>query len=102
MVTTVEVLRAARAKIEKGWVQYTYEHEADGAPIAWCAAGAISRQHLSVNESAGAYLLLRRVCGETVSAWNDAPGRTKEEVLAAFDRAIALAEREGGARGREP
>lgn len=26
--------------------------------------------------------------------WNDAPGRTKEEVLAAFDKAIALAEQE--------
>ena len=32
--------------------------------------------------------------GISVIGWNDAPERTKEEVFAAFDKAIALAEQE--------
>jgi hypothetical protein len=28
---------------------------------------------------------------ENITRWNDSPGRTKREVLAAFDKAIALA-----------
>jgi len=32
--------------------------------------------------------------GITLANWNDADGRTQAEVLAALDRAIALAERE--------
>ncbi len=31
---------------------------------------------------------------QAIINWNDAPERTKEDVLAAFDRAIALAEQE--------
>lgn len=32
------------------------------------------------------------VATNTIAVWNDSPGRTHEDVLAAFDRAIALAE----------
>jgi hypothetical protein len=38
-------------------------------------------------------MYVRRVVGVNVVEWNDAPGRTKEEVLAAFDKAIALAQK---------
>jgi len=43
------------------------------------------------------YTLFRRAMdapGMSIIDWNDAPERTKEDVLAAFDRAIALAEGE--------
>jgi hypothetical protein len=35
---------------------------------------------------------LRRSIGQSdIIAWNDSPGRTQAEVIAAFDKAIALA-----------
>lgn len=51
---------------------------------------------------AGACGAIRAVIGEGVRivAWNDAPGRTHAEVLAAFDKAIAaVGDRESGSTG---
>jgi hypothetical protein len=89
-------LREARALIERGWCQRAYGRDADGcsvyednpSAICWCASGAIN---------AKADYAARRVFGEAIGTdcipgWNDAPERTQAEVLAAFDKAIELAE----------
>ena len=38
----------------------------------------------------------------SIEMWNDAPGRTKEEVLALFDKAIAMAEADEAAETQVP
>lgn len=110
-MTTVEILRAARAKIEKpeAWAKGGFACDARGyavgarnpLAICFCSIGAIRRVTASFAEE----LAARDVLSEIVEAigmyglaeWNDAPERTHAEVLAAFDKAISLAE-EAGAR----
>jgi hypothetical protein len=78
----------------KGWIQGTFEK--DGA---CCALGALGN---ATGDVAGCYFdeveaehVLRRVVPNgRIVAFNDTPGRTKEEVLEAFDQAIALASAE--------
>jgi hypothetical protein len=97
-MTPVEVLRAARAKIEQGWTQHAFARNGiEPVPsrsvtaTCWCAIGAITAANGSSSSSSEVFLE-RAVGTDDVPAWNDAPGRTQAEVLAAFDRAIALAE----------
>ena len=101
---TSEVLRAARAKIVQGWTQGAFARDAEGRStpwqgdeaVCWCAMGAIGcvgPDHDDIAESV--LIALQRAIGPTgytaISHFNDADGRTKDDVLAAFDRAIALA-----------
>ncbi len=95
----------ARAKIEKGWCQYNHALDAQGRPtratspgaVQFCALGA-----LAAVRSPRFQTLLSMLCSVlngqyhqwTVSTYNDHPSRTQEEVLALFDKAIALAEEE--------
>jgi len=110
-------LREARGLIERGWCQGAFARRADGSavrPIAWdtleptysayCPRGAILAQlPWSLDPQFGELVELferaNRLEASTpdksaVVAWNDAPGRTQADALAAFDRAIALAEQE--------
>lgn len=89
-MTTHEVLVAARNLIDrKGWSPYasggpTMPEAAQCAGLACAAAnGALGGVSLDASRA------LREVVGGDVYDWNDAPGRTKEEVLTAFDEAIA-------------
>jgi hypothetical protein len=97
-------LREARALIERGWCQFQLAHDAEGrerweyigtreddrfVPVSWCAAGALK----DAGAGALAVRAFREVVGTPIS-WNDAPERTQTDVLAAFDRAIELAEQE--------
>lgn len=112
-MTALEILRAARAKVEQGWTQGARaatdgrEEVSPLSPFATCfcslgAIDAVCRLDFAfmVDEYArNAYAQLRRAaCGDEgtwpggLSNWNDTPGRTKAEVLDAFDRAIAAAE----------
>ena len=88
-----DVLAAARGLIEeRGWVQGLFR----GPEGQICAREALNvacdrslRRHLFDRFSTGA---LRDVIGTSflgVCGWNDAPGRTKQEVLAAFETAEA-------------
>ena len=102
-MTTAEVLRAARAKIEQGWCQGesargsrgTYIDPAASEAQEWCPLGALDyvcyRNAYSYYDGART-ALAKAMRSASVSDWNDMLGRTKEEVLAAFDRAIAAAE----------
>lgn len=98
-------LREARELIERGWCQYWDALNADGmavypnsdSAVAWCMGGACQR--VGLHEGVFESFLIRAVGSSPswTNEWpyldfNDAPGRTKAEVLAAFDRAIALAE----------
>jgi hypothetical protein len=104
-MNTAEILRKARALIEtKGWTQHAIGRRPDGSPIhladnlpqasCFCAEGAIlmvaglSYGRREFTRSAGT---VDRAVGLRLHQWNDAPGRTREEVLDAFDKAIALA-----------
>lgn len=101
--TAKEVLIAARWIIENvGWCQNAYYKDANGEtgwnfinpPVSVscaCASGAIyfveadSELHV-----AALNILFKNIppIGTTISGWNDQPGRTKKQVLAAFNKAI--------------
>lgn len=92
-MTTREVLTNARALVAQGWTQGDWR---DGS--CYCAAGAlrsVTRGMLGdawVEAVAAlkAAIGRHRFCGDReIIGWNDTPGRTQEEVIAAFDRAIA-------------
>jgi len=108
MMTTKEILIAARAKIERpqDWIQGRFALSSLQNQVkpnsrrasCWCALGAIAaitrEDPNDVNDEV--YWLLHRAMGlpdnvMAVAIWNDAPGRTHAEVLAAFDRAIEAA-----------
>jgi hypothetical protein len=107
MNQVADKLREARALIERGWVQKDYARSKSGKVVdpansrsatCWCAAGAIGRVNGRWPNSGllGMEQLSRAIGGDgheaDILTWNDAPERTQAEVLAAFDRAIELAE----------
>lgn len=94
-MSPVEVLRAARAKIEQGWTQRAIARDASGLACdagedfacAWCLAGAVNSTGATHAERVEAYMALSDHCSgaNSIETWNDATGRTQAEVL---DRAI--------------
>jgi hypothetical protein len=92
-VTPHEVLVKARNRLARrhGWhgrrVHLFGDARCAGLAISDAAGGyhgAALRAFYAATGEAGAY------AGPiSIYRWNDAPGRTKKEVLAAFDRAIA-------------
>ena len=83
------VLTTARALISKpeNWIKAAYEKGA-----AFCASGAMAKAGQSLYYF-NAYELLRKEMGGGILRFNDS--HTHEEVLAAFDRAIAKAHEKG-------
>lgn len=82
-----QLLSDAAAFLEKrGWIQCEVMSEG-----GYCALGAVfyvdpqRRMHFSQAAEA-----LNRVVGGPIAPWNDAAGRTKEEVVAALYRASAI------------
>jgi hypothetical protein len=91
----VDKLREARALIERGWTQRAYER-CDGSV---CAMGAIEHACGGCwSDHPDVVSALRRGIGvpqaDDIFYWNDSVFRTQAEVLAAFDKAIKLAERD--------
>jgi hypothetical protein len=105
------LLMEGRAWVEKSWCQGRLARTADGRVVgvltreaaSWCAVGALTQaasdgkyaHHTPAGEVA--VMLLSAVVEvdhyghyTRVAAWNDAKGRTQQEVLAAYDDAIAL------------
>lgn len=97
-MNTLDVLIAARAKIEQGWTQGKMARDNDGVSVrplsddatCWCAAGAITAAGSSAQPMLAARAALTKAvaCRDFIGVWNDKRGRTQAEVLAAFDRAI--------------
>lgn len=110
-----EILKAARAKCAAGWCQRKLAEKPNGegtfasspAACAWCMYGAICAVTGNTDDDLSAALegeeFLRKVTSASEPStpywsyipWNDEGGRTQQEVLEAFDAAIALAEGEG-------
>ncbi|WNM70270.1 hypothetical protein [Myxococcus phage Mx1] len=102
MTTTKELLQEAKALIEKGWTQGVAARDDEGIPVpstspvatCWCVYGALSRAEDNLGYQsgapyAGAVDAIAGVSGKSLLAvWNDAPGRTKKEVLDTFQKAI--------------
>lgn len=99
MDTVKEALIAARQLlVDVGWVQGDFS-KSDSAQkcIGYCAAGAL--YEITQNQAPQLTSPARQLLGLTVESlgaegllhFNDTPGRTKEEVLALFDRAIEAA-----------
>jgi hypothetical protein len=93
-MTTVEILRAAREQIvTKGWWRGDFDIAQPGSSCIANACMDASGEPIGEDRR-----LLARLLGdkdeaiETIFAWNDAPERTLDDVLALFDRGIAAAE----------
>ena len=113
MNAVADKLREARALIERGWTQGVDARDAFGEECdpycddaeCFCANGAMCRAFARVTLSdrdivRDAEAILNEAIGRPARNavdwpfidWNDAPERTHAEVLAAFDKAIELAE----------
>jgi hypothetical protein len=88
-----EILRAGKQRIERfGWVQGDIAVAAAGDDGPFCAATAMP---CAMGAGAAIEFFKKAIDLDPkngLGEWNDAPERTKEEVLAAYDKAIAAAE----------
>lgn len=110
MTTTAEILRGAKAVIQRnGWTQREYfdekQHE-DGTPVTECRVDLRGALNLAAGSPSPAeqpdagvdahIVLWNAIRADGFSGgpikWNDTPGRTEAEVLALLDRAIEVAE----------
>ncbi len=97
-------LRQARGLLASGWAQDFFARDCDGhftdyanpKACAWCVIGAVYRVVGEVSNSGPkaerTFLALGFSGWPAAARWNDTEGRTKEEVLARFDEAIARLE----------
>lgn len=115
MSQTVRDLTSARDKIAQGWTQGA-EMSSDGGKVYFCSIGALryaileSIRPLQMHFRTVQYRM--EFCCQVVSSaltelypdltdydvidWNDSTGRTQDQVVEAFDRAIKIAERDLG------
>jgi hypothetical protein len=104
--TPKEVLIAARYILSHwGWCQGTTARDKQGRPLDFpqehlknlgsvCAIGAVSIVDSDFGPLQTAYHILDRAVRDQsycIIIYNDTPGRTKQEVLAVFDKAIQQA-----------
>lgn len=97
-----EVIRvldeAKKVLIEKGWTQGYYAKDAqgelvgihDGDACSFCAVGAIHRASEDASDWArdeAGNAVVAVTPGFNIPIYNDAKGRTKDEILALFDKA---------------
>ena len=98
-ITEADVLRRAKALIGRpeSWCKGMFRTE-----MKYCARGAITNAVVDL-EQMGAkriahlvpraeQLLSRAIAKKNIEQWNDSPFTLHADVIAAFDRAIALAE----------
>jgi hypothetical protein len=112
-----ELLLATRERLAFGWTQGTTLQDLDGAPTSdpaeaarFCVLGAFAHASHALHADAYTYhSAMQRLC-ETIDpsatraaplvfipVWNDAEERTQDDVLAAFDAALARAPRTSSA-----
>ena len=97
-----EILTRARELLahEGAWTQGDFAHDAHGnscdprerCASCWCLVGALERAAYDSSDPEGAmlegamYALAAALGLDTLGVWNDAPGRTRDEVLQLLDR----------------
>jgi hypothetical protein len=95
-VTTLEILRATRAKLEQGWCKGATARDASGAPVppnaeeavCWCVFGAAITTGAVWHERQAAYHVLERFTdGAAIDQFQDL-ATTLDEVLAVIDLGI--------------
>lgn len=96
-----DTFAAAARRVRRGWCRGGFALDAEGHPTRprdaalFCMAGAI-RASVPIDSYYGAYIrALEGLLGEPPAAYNDAPGRTAEQVAQALDRAAAHYEMKG-------
>ena len=97
MTTLNDTLNGVRLRIARGWTQRTYALDESSRPVPstspdavrWCLAGALfavcaleDGDYRQAEERLAPFVL-----GQSLSAWNDAPGRTQADVLGLLDAA---------------
>ena len=86
-------LKNARARVAHAWCQ-NQPIKGGGTAPAYCAHAAIAWNH-PVDVSNATLQFFRVIIGrDQIPHWNDKKGRTQASVVAAFDRAIAVKEKE--------
>lgn len=102
-MTTLEILKAARAKIVQGWTQDEVARDSNGQCVApdspyavcWCAIGAVRAvaDRKTVEGQDALYLLREAIPQEcSIAYYNDSFARTADEILAVYDEAIGSLE----------
>lgn len=105
-MNTIDILKAAKQLlIDKGWTQEAFARGPSGGPLVsrnplatcYCGIGAIGAAGYGAAPARyDAEDALAKAAGvkevEDFFDFNDAPGRTVDEVLAVFDKAIAAEE----------
>lgn len=97
--SVVDSLRKARELVAKGWTKRAFARKRNGKicvldskdACSFCASGAMRRIMGGESYIEGWKMLERAIDPYSIIAWNDDPKRTQAEVVAAFDRAIAIA-----------
>ena len=93
-ITVKQVLQDALALVRQGWVRGRMEKRR-GDRVCYCAGGAIDAATPNIGLRFEARLTLAEAIPRerrgrpSVVGYNDAPGRTKSDVIALFERAIA-------------
>jgi hypothetical protein len=81
-----QLINAADYIEKHGWCQNTYWDEQGRV----CALGAIRRANALTRDANDAAFKMLRFLDGSVHGWNDAPGRTKEEVVAVLRKVAYL------------
>lgn len=104
---TVEILKAMRVKLANGWTQGVAARNANGVEVlsvdpkacSYCLMGALWSLGKVRRKSAVEIELIQTLRDAGIKAmlptYNDAPGRTKEEILALVDKTIERLESAG-------
>lgn len=103
-MAAIDILRVARGYVADGWTQGELARDGerisrmpwDPRACSFCMRGAVVKAVGSIEIRGDAGVAHKALCdaigSKRIPKWNDAANRTKAEVLAAFDRAIASLE----------
>lgn len=94
---TREIMQRAKGLIQRnGWArgdEEAFDPDRYGYCVATACSAACSKSELYAGHERALVLHFKAANGidpyGPIAEWNDAPGRTKAEVLAGFDKAIA-------------
>lgn len=96
-----ETLKEALKLVKKGWRKGGYALDKDGnevdylkaSAVKFCATGAILKTSIMGDSRTPYTLMLKVINTDSIADWNDMKSRTKKQVIAAFKKAIKLAEK---------
>lgn len=75
------------------WIQHRSKMRMSNGEVGYCLLGAMQEAYFELDLRAGSFAyadLIYKITAETntfgIPTWNDAPGRTKEEVIAIVEK----------------